>query len=320
MILRAGADRPTVEHRLAAALPPTLTVAPPAHRAVIYEQVFASVRAMLAALSLVCLIAGAYIVYNTTSTGAVERAMSMAQLRLAGADRDQLFCLVLLEALALGVVGAALGEVIGLGLAYVLRGMVGVGFNTLLQLRLPLDSLTVDFAAQLSAVALGVTTAMAASYAAARRIRALDPLDVIRRATTHESFRQAASSRLVAVWFAMATLSALAFAIEVRLKSFAWGNVGSTIWNASVFVLAVPLVGWAGRQWRTLLPRFFGAEGRFAADSILRATTRAGVTVGAIAAVVTASLTIASLSESFRESVRASTSARPSAVTSSSAR
>ncbi len=304
VILRPGADRRTVERRLAAALPPTLTVAPPAHRAVLYEQVLASVRAMLTGLSLVCLIAGAYLIYNTTATGAVERALTMAQLRFAGADRDQLFRLVLIETLVLGTIGALLGELMGLGLAYALRGMVGTGFNTLLQLRLPLESLTVDLAAQRAIIALGVATALAAAFAAARRIRALDPLDVLSRAGAQPSFRPPRSARLVLAALMMLALSACAFAIEIRLKSAAWGNVGSTIFNASVFVLAIPLVGWAARRWRTLLPSVFGPEGRFAVDGILRATTRAGITVGAIAGVVTASLTIASLAQSFRQSAR----------------
>ncbi len=102
----------------------------------------------------------------------------------------------------------------------------------------------------------------------------------------------------------MILLSLCAFYAEVLFKSFAWGNVGSTFWNASVFVIAVPLVTWAARRLQRVLPRIFGPEGRFAADSILRAPTRAGVTVAAISGVITASVTVASLSQSFRVSVR----------------
>jgi putative ABC transport system permease protein len=304
VVLKPGADREAAERRLSATLSPHLTVARPSQRALVYESVLASVQAMLSGLSLLCLIAGAYIVYNTTSTASVERALTMAQLRFVGADERQLFRLLLCETFLLGVVGAALGEAYGLALAYLLRGSLGVGFNTIFQLRFPLDSIRADVLAQAGIMALGVLTAVGASYSAAVRVRKLDPLEVLRRASVSQTLGRRRSARLVMAWLAMITLSALAFGAEIAFKSFEWGNVGSTLWNASVFVIAVPLVAWAARRLQKLLPRVFGAEGRFAADSILRAPTRAGVTVAAISGVVTASLTLASLSQSFQTSVR----------------
>ncbi|MEO6027153.1 MAG: FtsX-like permease family protein [Candidatus Binatia bacterium] len=303
VVLKSGVDRKAAEQRLTARLSP-LTVAEPAQRAVVYESVLASVQAMLSGLSLLCLIAGAYIVYNTTSTGSIERALTMAQLRFVGADERQLFRLLMCETLVLGIVGAALGEAYGLALAYLLRGSLGVGFNTIFQLRFPLDTIRADLVAQASIMALGVLTAVGASYSAALRVRALDPLEVLRRSSGSQTLGRQRTSRLIVAWVAMIAMSGLAFAAEIAFKSFEWGNIGSTFWNASVFVIAVPLVTWAARRLQHVLPKLFGPEGRFAADSILRAPTRAGVTVAAISGVVTASVTVASLSQSFQMSVR----------------
>src|SRR5262249_27401979 len=83
---RPGAPVAAVQQRLAGSLPSTLVVAPPLQRGALYESILASFQAMLTGLSLLCLVAGVYIIYNTTSTGAVQRALVMASLRLAGAD------------------------------------------------------------------------------------------------------------------------------------------------------------------------------------------------------------------------------------------
>ena len=52
------------------------------------------------------------------------------------------------------------------------------------------------------------------------------------------------------------------------------GNLGSTLWNASVFVIAIPIVGWSATVLAKVLPRLFGTEGRVAAESLARAPTR----------------------------------------------
>ena len=98
LVLRPGVAPATVQARLAAVLPPTLSVEPPLQRGALYEGILASFQAMIAALSLLCLVAGIYIVYNTTSTGAAHRAVVLASLRLSGADPAQLLRLLMLEA------------------------------------------------------------------------------------------------------------------------------------------------------------------------------------------------------------------------------
>ena len=52
-----------------------------------------SFQAMLAGLSALCIVAGIYIVYNTTATGAVHRAYAIALLRVLGGPSAGLFTL-----------------------------------------------------------------------------------------------------------------------------------------------------------------------------------------------------------------------------------
>jgi putative ABC transport system permease protein len=303
LVLRRNVAPEVVQRRLAATLPPTLSIAPPLQRGTLYEGILASFQAMLTGLSLLCLVAGIYIVYNTTSTGAAHRAVVLASLRLSGADPGQLLRLLLLEALVLGVLGVLVGLPLGIGLAHLLLGMVSASMGVIFQLRFPVERLVVEARTLLPLAAAGIAASLFASYFAARRVTSREPLEVL-RADARSLGPRPRVGLLVALWLATSAVVVAALALEVRLKSSVWGNIGSTLWLASAIVIAVPLVHVSARLLGRWLARLFGPEGRVAAESLLRAPTRTGVTVAAIALVLAVAITVASLSLSHRTSVK----------------
>jgi len=303
VVLRPGARVSDVQARLAATLPSTLLVAPPLQRGALYESILSSFQAMLTGLSLLCLVAGIYIIYNTTSTGAVQRALVLASLRLAGADPAQLLRLLMLEACILGALGTAFGIPLGLALGKLLLGMVSTSMGVIYQLRFPAEHLAIDPRSLVLVGAAGIAAALFASWFAARRVTSLEPLEVL-RADARTLGGATWSHRFVALCATLVAMSAIALALEVRLQSTAWGNAGSTLWWASSIVIAVPLVHATSSGLGRVLGRLFGPEGQVAAASMQRAPTRTGVTVAAIALVLTLAITVASLSLSHRNSVR----------------
>ncbi len=302
VVVRDGADVDAVAQHLSAALPPSLSVARPAQRGLQYDRIVASFQAMLTALSALALVVGVYIIYNSTSTGAIHRQLAMAHLRLIGAEGAQLFRLFMCEALALGVLGVGIGIPIGIVLAELLTGMVSDSMGVIFQLRFPIVDLRVDAGELLFIAILGIGAALFASYFAARRVAALDPLAVLRREVFARGARPSAR-RFFMLWLLLVGISIAALAIQVRLRSLAWGNFGSTVWNASVFVIAIPVVTWTAAALSRLLPRVFGVEGRVAAAGLFRVPARTGVTVAAVAGVLTIGITVASLTVSFQRSV-----------------
>jgi putative ABC transport system permease protein len=303
VVLRPDTQLAAVQARLAAKLPPTLVVAPPLQRGALYESILASFQAMLTGLSLLCLVAGVYIIYNTTSTGAVQRALVMASLRLAGADPAQLLRLLMLEACILGALGTACGIPLGLALGKLLLGMVSTSMGVIYQLRFPVERLEVDPRSLAVVGTAGIAAALFASWFAAQRVTSLEPLEVL-RADSRTVGGGTRPYRFVALWATLVAMSAIALALEVRLKSIGWGNTGSTLWWASSIVIAIPLVHATSARLGRVLGRLFGPEGQVAAASMQRAPTRTGVTVAAIALVLTLAITVASLSLSHRNSVR----------------
>jgi len=301
VVLRPAADVEVVRARLERGLPGELTVARPAQRAAEYDRILESFQAMLTGLSLLCLVAGVFVIYNTASTAAVHRARTMSLLRLVGAEPAQLLRLLMIEAACLGAIGSALGIAIGIVLARLLVGMVTESMGVIFETRFAVDRLTIEPRAQLMVGILGVAVALFASFFAARSMSTLSPLEAIQPGREHVARRT--TTRLLRWWVALVAATAMALVAEVRLKSIAWGNLGSTLWFASTIAIAIPLVQQLARRLSASLPRVFGSEGRVAAESLFRAVTRTGLTVGAVALVLSIGITVTSVALSFRTSV-----------------
>lgn len=302
VVLRPGVETSATRDRLQQTLGPTLAVIRPEQRGAQYERIVSAFQVMLSGLSALCLVAGVFIIYNTTSTAAVRRASVMGELRLLGADQGVLFGLLLAEAGVLGVIGAVIGVGYGILLAHFLVGMVSESMGVIFQLSFPVQELTVGFRQQAPIALLGIGTALFASSFAAYRAARTEPLDLLRKESQHATPRSR-TAVLVGAWLGMLAVAALGLFLQKELKSFVWGNFGSTIWNSSVLLIAIPIVGWSVALWSRLLPRIFGPEGRFAAESLARSRVRAGITVAAVALVLAVAVTVTTLALSFRRSV-----------------
>jgi putative ABC transport system permease protein len=115
--LAPGTDVDALRRDLEKALPPgVLAIAPQVERdrAVSVTRAY---RVNLNMLALVALFTGAFLVFSTQSLSVLRRRRSLALLRALGATQSQVRRALLGEGLALGVVGALLGVIIGLALA-----------------------------------------------------------------------------------------------------------------------------------------------------------------------------------------------------------
>ncbi|MCP9954234.1 FtsX-like permease family protein [Actinomadura madurae] len=85
------------------------------------------IRQILLVASAVALFTGAFLIRNTFSITLAARTRELALLRCVGAGRGQLRRSILLEAAIVGAVAAALGLVAGVGVAWVLGGLLHAG-------------------------------------------------------------------------------------------------------------------------------------------------------------------------------------------------
>jgi putative ABC transport system permease protein len=128
----ALANRPVAEAILRAMLPPTAIVSTPAAQNLAGDALSRAYRFNLDMLALVALLTGGFLVYSAQSLAVVRRQRAFALLRTLGMERSGVVAAVLVEGLAIGVVGAALGLVGGYAIAWAaLRwfgGDLGAGY------------------------------------------------------------------------------------------------------------------------------------------------------------------------------------------------
>ena len=122
----------------------------------------------------VALVVGAYLIVNTFSILVAQRSRELALLRALGASRRQVSRSVLLEALVLGLLGSTIGLVLGVGLAYAIRWLIG-----LIGLDLGSEPLTLTPRAVVAGYATGIVVTMAAAWLPARRTGRIMPVQAL---------------------------------------------------------------------------------------------------------------------------------------------
>ena len=162
-------------------------------------------RVNLSVLALVALFTGAFLVFSVLSLSVAQRARAFALLAVLGATPRQRLALVLLESLALGLVGSAAGLLLGTGLAAgalrLLGGDLGGGYFSGVQ-----PPLQWSAGAALGYGALGVAAALLGGWWPARSAEALPPAQTLKglNSTNARLPRARGALALIAVGVALA--------------------------------------------------------------------------------------------------------------------
>ena len=121
----------SVQAALAEYLPDGIRVELAGTRAEAMSGMIAAFDVNLTALSLLGLIFGMFLIYNSVTFSVVQRRDMLSRLRAIGVPRAEIMRLILSEAVWIGCVGAAFGVLLGVLLAEGLVGMIAATINDL---------------------------------------------------------------------------------------------------------------------------------------------------------------------------------------------
>jgi putative ABC transport system permease protein len=125
--------------------------------------------------AVIAVFVGAFVIYNTFSIIVAQRAKEMALLRAIGATRRQVLTSVLGEAAVIGFVFSIVGIVAGVGLASLLKALLGaVGFGV------PANGIVVPASAVIAGFVTGLGVTMLVAFAPARRASKVPPVAAMR--------------------------------------------------------------------------------------------------------------------------------------------
>ncbi|MCX7869440.1 MAG: FtsX-like permease family protein, partial [Terrimicrobiaceae bacterium] len=285
-----------VAARLREILPPSVTVAAPSRRNKELQTMLGAFQLNLTAMSLVSVIVGMFLVYNSVSAAVVRRQPQIAILRACGASRAEVRCLFLGEAAIEGAVGSALGVAAAPWLASALSQPIGRTVASLYELA-SLDAAALSLPQAALGMAVGLGSALLAAWFPASEAAHVNPAAILHAGAPNRVF--APSRRRLAAGAAAALLLAgltgwLALRTGPALLGFA--SAGFVV---AAFTMLVPffasLSARCGRAW--------GILGRLAADHLERSLHRNGVTIAAMSAAVAMAVAVGVMIHSFRASV-----------------
>jgi putative ABC transport system permease protein len=134
----------------------------------------------LTALSLIALIVGMFLIYNSTTIAVVQRRKEFGILRALGTRRRRLFWLMSGETLLTAVLGSLLGLALGVGLARLALQLVSPAVSAL-YVRVQINQLTLGWDTMAIGLGLGVSTALLSAAWPVREALGISPLGAIQQ-------------------------------------------------------------------------------------------------------------------------------------------
>ncbi|MBZ4411866.1 ABC transporter permease [Myxococcus sp. XM-1-1-1] len=284
---------------LRSTLPEGVEVVRSSARANTVEQMTRAFRTNLTALSLLALVVGMFLIYNTMTFSVVQRRGLLGRLRAVGITRNELFALVLGEALVLGVVGTVAGLLLGILLG---RGLVGLITQTIndLYFVVSVRGLALEPFTLAKGLALGLGATVLAALVPAWEAARSAPATTLRRSTLEDVSRTRAPR--------LAVLGVAVLAVGVGLLS--WSTPAlfpAYVGLFAVLLGAALLVPWVTERLSLYaalpLGLSFGLLGRMAARGVRTSLSRTAVALAALMVAVATTVGVGLMVSSFRGTV-----------------
>ncbi|MBX3001268.1 MAG: FtsX-like permease family protein, partial [Caldilineaceae bacterium] len=297
-LIIAEADAGMTLARIESILPPSARIVRPEARSGTVDEMTAAFRLNLTALSLLALVVGMFLIYNTVTFSVIQRRPVIGSLRALGMTRREIFSMILLESTLLGL----LGTVAGLGLGIILgRGAVTAVTQTVNDLFFVVAVRDVDIPAWtlVKGVISGLAAATAAAIVPAWEATSVPPAGALKRSDVEEKVRA------VLPWVSLAGV--IVFLLGALLLIPEWSliltfsGLFAIIIGIALLTPGITLLIMIGLQ--RALGRRLGILARMAPRDIVRSLSRTSVAIAALMVAVSVIIGVGVMIGSFRLTV-----------------
>ena len=263
------------------------------------QQMTAAFELNLAALSLLALVVGMFLIYNTVTFSVIQRRPLFGILRCLGVTQGQLFTLILGEAALFSVIGSALGVGLGIVLG---RSIVGLITQTINDFYFVVNVQQVTLANSTIAKGLvvGIASALLASGLPALEAMNTPPTLTLQRSTL-EGKVQALLPKLVFAWAGLTLAGILLLRWQGSGLVAAFTGLFAVLLGAALLV--PPLMTVTMQGFVPIGGRLLGIIGRLAPRDILRSLSRTSVAIAALMVSVSVIVGVSIMVGSFRGTV-----------------
>jgi len=295
--LRLGDDAEVA--RIRSALPPGLELLETDSRTQAISEMSAAFMTNLTAMSLLALLVGVFLIYNSVGFAVLQRRELIGILRALGLTRYEVFVLVIAEAAVLGLVGAVLGVGAGIWLGGELLELVSQSINDF-YFRISVTDVSVGLLSVSKGAVAGIGATLMAAAGPAFEASGYRP-----RLALQRSAIEARSGRVLP-WLAATGLASAALSVvllQVSGRSLFAGLVALFLMILG-FALCVPLVvRGSARHGAASAAGIGGIPAKMAVAGIAQSLSRTGIAIVALAVAVSATVGVSVMVQSFRTAV-----------------
>ncbi len=282
-------------------LPANLRAETPRQRSLQLQHMVSAFELNLTALSMVSLLVGVFLIYNTIAAAVIRRRREIGILRSLGATQLEVRSLFLGEAALFGIAGIAFGAFAGVALAQSLTGAVAHTITSLYVLT-SIGSAVPTLLQLLTAALFGILAVLIGAWLPASEAARVDPVAAL---ALGPAFRRDSSnvSPTVLAWPTIA-LGCFTTWAAMHGASPVFGFVSALTVLAAAVLLSPAAISYLG----TIASRLASQSAtiwRMAADNLPRSASRSGMTVAALSSSVAMLTGLTVMISSFRQTVSA---------------
>lgn len=282
-----------------AVLPPDATVIPAGSRAGALDQMTRAFRLNLTALSLLALVVGMFLIYNTTVFSVIRRRRLIGLLRALGVTRREIFALVCAETLIIGLAGTGAGLLFGVFLGGELTRLVTRTINDLYFI-LEVRDVTLLPRTMAKGILLGIGATLAAALPPALEATSAPPRAVLSRSVIEARRRKNVPLAAVAGIVTMGAGGGLLL-VDVGGITASFAGLFAVIMGYALLIPGAIVI--LSRLFRPLMTAMTGVLGSMAARGVVVSLSRTGVATAALVVAVSATVGVGIMVDSFRTTV-----------------
>ena len=291
-------EQSTIE-RIKKVLPEHYQLIPAGQRRTAVRQMSESFELNLQAFSLLALLMGMFLIYNTITFSVIQRRQLFGVLRTLGVTRGELLTLILKETTLIALIGTILGLVLGMLLGIITVRMVSQTVHTL-YFTLVENTFYIAPLQLLKAFILGMAVSVASAIFPALEVNRIQPAEAVIRSKIESKI---ASWLPVFIGVGILLIALGCGAILVSSKRVIWGFAGTAgiVFGFAFFVPS--LIYLFSYVMSPVAAMVFGITGKMAIRNIPRTISRTGVSVAALMVAVCVYIGVGLMIASFKGSL-----------------
>ena len=256
----------------------------------------------LTAMSMLALLVGMFLIYNTMTFSVLQRRGLLGSLRVLGATRREIFTEVLIEAAIISIIGTGIGVLLGIVLG---QGMVKLVASTVdsLYFTLTVTSFELSSGIFIKGILLGVITSLVAAFIPALEAASSRP-QIVRFRSVIESLAQKLLPKIALAGLGMMGLSIIILYLSERSLIAGFASLFLLVIG---FALCVPVIAEFISKYLGLFMYKVGSKTsalyKMAVTGIAGSISRTGTAIAAMVVAISVVIGMGIMIESFRDTV-----------------